>query len=307
MRFFTTFLINLLTCMTASATILYQPPVIKHEGWHIDLQAIYAQNIFNTQTATTQSSAELLPSKWSLGYKTQVSYFFEENLDMNVNWLYFNTSIDQTINSNDNLNGQYTPNQFGSEPTDLVDNEVSQINQVYTDIQNKVNTVNFEFGRTHALTEAVEVRFQLGLQYVNIHQNINQTSTNMNINSEYNYNNSQIDTKFSGIGPRTGFDVNYKLGYGFSIVDGASFALPTGSTTINDTTYQSNETNTGFGNIDTFSFKNIRTIFDYTNTLSLRFQHTFLDSLWFTDIGYQMTDYDIAQQSGFFFAIRIIH
>jgi hypothetical protein len=283
---------------------LYPPPVIKHEGWHIDLQAIYAQSIFNTQTATTQTSPELIPYTWSLGYKTQVSYLFEKNLDINLNWLYFNTNINQTIQSSDNLNGQFTVNQFGSK---MSDGDVSQINQVVTNIENTTNTINFEFGRTSALNESIDVRFQMGFQYANIHEVTSQTASNTSINRQFNYNDAQINTKFSGIGPRTGFDVNYKLGYGFSIVNGASFALPTGNTTINDTSTQSNITNTGIGNISTISYKNLTTIFDYTEALSVRFQQEYMDSLWLFDTGYQISDYDIAEQSGLFFSIKMIH
>lgn len=298
-------------CLKASAAILYPPPETDHEGWHVGFQAIYTQNNFNTPTSSTptatSTTVQTIPVNWTLGYKTQIAYLFDEDLDLNLNWVHFNSTSSQNTQSEDNLSGQYTVNQFGSAPESYTNAAVSEINQVDTNIDNKVNTVNFEFGRSSFLTEHIDLRIQVGIQYANIQQNVNQTASNTTINSEFNYNDDQRDTSFSGIGPRAGFDIYYGLGGGFFLITTQAFALPTGRVTINSTAHQSNETNTGLGNTVTATSNELKLISDYEAVFGLRFEQIFLESKFGIDVGYQMTSYDIAKQSGFFLGLRAIH
>lgn len=295
---------------TANAT-MYIPTAVA-PGWHAAFQALYVQSDFHALTATTKNVTDnstslthyMTDPVWTLGYKVQIAYLFGENLDVNINWLHFDATLNQNIQNADDLTGQYAVNQFGTGLTHYHNLDTSQINLLDTTIQNTVNTVNMEFGQNHIITDKLDLRVHMGLQYAHIQQNLTQTAQNQSIDSNYNYNDVQMDTYFNGIGPRTGLDINYFFGKGFSLAGMFAVALLEGPLQSNTIAHQSNETNTNFGNIITSSISSMESVFDYSASASLRFVYPSPYGNAGFDVGYQVTDYDFFSQSGPFVALR---
>lgn len=295
---------------TAGAT-MYIPTAVT-PGWHVGFQALYLQSNFNVLTATTKSVVNNTSTLadyttdpvWTLAYKAQIAYFFGDDLDININWLHFDATLSQNIQSTDDLTGKYAVNQFGAGSAHYQNSDTSQIDELDTTIQNQIDTVNWEFGQSHHLTDNLDLRVHMGLQYAHIQQNLTQTAQNQSVDSDYNYNDVQVDTYFDGIGPRVGFDINYHLGYGCSLSGAFAAAQLKGPLQSNSTAHQSNETNTDFGNVIISSVNNTLNVFDYDASASFRFIYPSSYGNAGFDVGYQMTDYDIVSQSGPFVALR---
>lgn len=303
--------IVLIHCSVIANATMYIPTKVE-PGWHVVFQALYVQSNFHALTATTRNVVNNTATLanyttdpvWTLGYKAQIAYLFGENLDINVNWMHFDATLSQNIQSPDDLTGQYAVNQFGTGPEHYQNLDTSQIDSLDTTIQNKVDTINMEFGQSHIMTDKLNLRVHIGLQYAHVQQNLTQTGQNESIDSNYNYNDLQRNTYFDGIGPRTGLDINYYLGEGFSLAGMFAAALLNGPFQSNSTAHQSNETNTNFGNIITSSTNSTESVFTYGASTSLRFIYPSSYGNAGFDVGYQVTDYDFVSQSGPFVALR---
>jgi hypothetical protein len=185
------------------------------KGWSIGAEALYVQvgnvgQVSNTTTTTTvngvnyiNESDDSLTPDWAWAFRVEAAYMFGTGNDINLNWTHFVKDTTQTTVA-EGIDGYYT-----------IDTVVGAQDTVSTDIDNKFDAVNFEFGQMVNFGEKVSTRFHAGLQYADIRQTLSQSAWNSANTLDYDYTN--IESKFSGIGPRAGADTNYAFGNGVSI------------------------------------------------------------------------------------------
>jgi len=201
-------------------------------GWSFAADALYVQannagQVTSTTTATDTSvntDYQSYQPDWTWGFRFAAAYYFGTGNDLNLNWTHFVKQSDNQNVSGEGIDGLYITQALASDET--VDN-------IATDVENKFDAVNLEFGQMVHFGEKVDTRFHAGLQYANIHQTTDQTGWNTDNNNIYDENN--VESKFSGFGPRFGMDSAYNFGNGMAVFGNVAAALLVGDIKYNQT------------------------------------------------------------------------
>lgn len=201
-------------------------------GWMIGAEALYVKVGNVGQVTATQSAALVndvpvyntdfdgFAPDWNWGFRLQAAYMFGTGNDINVNWTHFVKDSNQTVSNSDagsQLYGLFISNVLAT--GEAIDN-------VETAVDNKFDSINFEFGQTVHFGEKVDTRFHAGLQYANIRQTLSQTGWNGIDADATDY--SSTESKFNGIGPRAGLDSSYNFGNGMSVFGNFAGAILVG-------------------------------------------------------------------------------
>lgn len=184
-------------------------------AWDFGVSALYLQPSYDANwgyvgvnndnvntTAYTPFNAD-----WDWGFKLEGSYHFKTGNDITVNWYHLDESTD-----------------IG--PTRIVLPALVLVANAYSFETNaKWDAVNAEFGQFVDFSANKKMRFHGGLEYAQIRTNINMFNNLVFLNN--------LNTKFSGLGPRTGLDMKYVVGNGVGIYAKAAAALLVGTSKFN--------------------------------------------------------------------------
>jgi len=203
-------------------------------GWSVEAQALYVQlSSLKQATATanvgtinpgeptsgTLSFSDLQPD-WAWGFLIGGNYYFGTGSDIGLNWTHLSKDSSATAVGTD-VFGLFIQDELiggSGEPLN------SDVDNVATDVDNKYDAVNFEFGQHVNYGEHVDARFHAGLQYARLKQDITQTGWNSGLGTAVT-DSTSIESKFDGIGPRAGVDTSYDFGNGVSLVGDTAFGL----------------------------------------------------------------------------------
>ncbi|MDP1603476.1 MAG: Lpg1974 family pore-forming outer membrane protein [Legionella sp.] len=192
------------SCLPGSVTVPCEA-----SAWDFGIQALYLRAVNEDyQQSRVVGLTEYYDDHdhdWGWGFRLEGSYHFNTGNDIDINWYHYRRSS-STV---------FTPTapgalfSFATEP--------------------KWDAVNFEFGQNVNLGEQTNIRFHGGLDYTRFEK-------------DYTIANSPIGwvrtggTKFTGVGPRTGFDLSYNLANGFGVYGKGAATLLVGDDKFFQTT-----------------------------------------------------------------------
>lgn len=197
-------------------------------AWDFGAQALYLQSThtnadyFGSVVSGGGSENYLhVPNPWGWGFMIEGSYHFNTGNDLNLNWYHTDVGANQSF-----------PIGAGQSFVDVWADNWAPGASVSTNVSNKWDAVNLEFGQHVNFGEFVNVRFHEGVEYVHIKnsQTFNGTvvsapatggtSIPQSINSYSTYN---------GFGPRVGADVGYGWNNGFSVYAKSAMSVLVGT------------------------------------------------------------------------------
>lgn len=213
------------------------------KGWSIGVEGLLVKvgdvgQVTSTTTTTTTGGVtsstttnDSLDPDWDWAFRLEAAYMFGTGNDLNLNWTHFTNLTSQSTVAT-GINALYATDVTGADT-------------VATDIDNKFDAINLEFGQMVNFGEKVSTRFHGGLQFADIRQTLAQSSYVSTAATTYNYYNNE--SKYTGIGPRAGADTSYCFGNGVSIFGDFAAALLIGdleTTTSTDSVSAGTLTNT---------------------------------------------------------------
>lgn len=178
-----------------------------HAGWDIGGDVLYFQTNLNKNFSYyPRGEHEIynsLSDQWNGGFHLTGSYRFNSANDVTVSWYHLNG---KTAHFKFNPLGEFDP-----------------LN-VHLAMQNRWDAVNGELGQFVDLTRDVKYRFYGGFQFASIKNTLDAelailpTDIFFDLPAEES-SASQLSyaTEYNGFGPRTGLDLDYVLGKGFSM------------------------------------------------------------------------------------------
>jgi hypothetical protein len=187
-------------------------------AWDLGIKALYLQNVrsadvgyYGYNTVTTNTTYLQNDPKWGWGFLLEGSYHFSTGNDISVNWTHYDRN--QSVFS-DRI--YFNGSALGAGRV--------------LKTESKWDAVNFEFGQMVNFGEFKKIRFHGGAQYARINNN---SYFSPAIIPPNNYNTGRLDSEFSGFGPRTGLDMSYDLGNGFSVFGNSAAAILVGDSKFN--------------------------------------------------------------------------
>lgn len=190
-------------------------------AWSVEAKALYLQTNFN-QTFSYYPRGDNgiyngLGGQWGWGFQLEASYLFNTGNDVTLNWYHL-----------DGANGNLKFNPFG---------EFDPLN-VRLALKTQWDAVNGELGQFTTLTRDVNYRFHGGFQFARLKNTMDAQLAFIlpadflglvDADSMPTPKNLNYLTSFNGFGPRTGINMDYILGNGFSMYAKAATALLVGS------------------------------------------------------------------------------
>lgn len=186
------------------------------QAWDVGIQALYMNVYLNdgfvfplatssTSGATTTTTFHDAGPDWGWGFKLEGSYHFNTGNDLTVNWYH--------LNDNENTTSLNAPLNFESA-------------SLHYSVDPRWDAVNVEMGQHADFGMFKDIRFHGGLQYARVEI----ANTLRGFNGTAQVVNGNINSKFSGVGPRVGADYSYNFGNGMAIYANGAAALLVGDT-----------------------------------------------------------------------------
>ena len=182
-----------------------------------DTAARIAGNPITTETSHLNHIKRAQP--WNWGFKLEGSYHYGMGNDVNLNWYHYSNKSNFAYVNGTNVNAQFT-----ADP--LLGYAVAATQKPQWD------AVNLEFGQHVDFTEASKIRFHAGAQYGRVNTSesgvyannvgVTDVTTGAVVGA---YSNSST---YNGFGPRTGADLSYGFGNGFSLYGNGAATLLVG-------------------------------------------------------------------------------
>ncbi|HIG0430841.1 TPA: Lpg1974 family pore-forming outer membrane protein [Legionella pneumophila] len=184
----------------------------KSTAWDLSIKALYLQPIYDTNwgyygSTTLPNGGRVfhdLDSDWGLGFQLVGSYHFNTGNDININWYHFDNDTYHNIGLV-SIGGTQRQEDFN--------------------IQQKWDSINLELGQYTSFGSKKKIRFHGGVQLTRIEHDAGSHA------GGFPHEHSQ--TKFTGVGPRTGLDMSYNWGKKLAIHANAETALLVGSSKFN--------------------------------------------------------------------------
>ncbi|WP_058534158.1 Lpg1974 family pore-forming outer membrane protein [Legionella saoudiensis] len=190
-------------------------------GWSVTANALYLQTDLNqTFSYYPRGDNDIyngLGGQWGWGFQLGGSYLFNTGNDVTVNWYHL-----------DGASGNLKFNPLG---------EFDPLN-IRLALKTQWDAVNGELGQFATLTRDVSYRFHGGFQFARLKNTMNARLAFIvpadfldlfDADSLPAPHNLRYTTSFNGFGPRTGVDMDYMLGNGFSMYAKTAAALLVGS------------------------------------------------------------------------------
>lgn len=191
-----------------------------HAAWNITAQALYLQTNFN-QAFSYYPRGENgifndLGGQWGWGLYLGGTYHFNSANDVTLNWYHLQG---KTSHFKFNPLGEFDPLRLRLA------------------LKNQWDAVNGELAQSINLHRDVRYRFHGGFQYAYIKNTMDAKLSIMSVGSILGGESAAEDiaghlayaTEYNGLGPRTGIDMDYILGRGFSMYIKAATALLIGT------------------------------------------------------------------------------
>ncbi len=184
-------------------------------AWDLGVQALYLKPIYGARRSfeqTGNTTYRNLNNDWDWGFELEGSYHFSNGNDLDLNWTHFSDD-----NQFDGFTAPLTP----------------QINVPYTlQFKTQFDQVNLVFGQHVDVGIVKNIRFYGGLQYANIHSDIErelqlspQVRAALEVDGTHNYN--RVD--FNGVGPVIGIDYAYDFNNEFSLTADGNASILSGT------------------------------------------------------------------------------
>lgn len=170
-----------------------------HYKWELGGNALYLkpENINDIGSDIPQDITFNFLTELDWGFNIYGRYFFEGGRDNRLMWVHFKDARDeslleprQTVGNDPNLNGQggAVPYAYNSQ----------------------FDVVQYEYGQSLNLTERVHMRVHVGFEYMQLHLGYRFTAE-VTTNNTLHEQSEDVQYEFSGVGPRIGLDLKYKM------------------------------------------------------------------------------------------------
>ena len=202
------------------------------KAWDIAFDVFYARQASETNWYTIHnpviSSSPMQQYQyhqhqpdWAWGFRAEASYHFGTGSDIRVNYFYLNRSTDNQLKSADNnLHSPYLPDWFDGRipPIDEPIITPEGWNQIDQWSRTRLHNANIEFGQTSDFGEKINIRFHSGLGFIYLNHNLTIEGSNTGSQRRQQIRaKNEMQSRFSGIGPRFGQDTRYDFDNGVSI------------------------------------------------------------------------------------------
>ncbi|USQ13832.1 hypothetical protein J2N86_00330 [Legionella lytica] len=190
-------------------------------AWSVAAKTLYLQTNFNQNFSYyPRGDNDIyngLGGQWGWGFHLEASYLLNSGNDVTLNWYHL-----------DGTSGNLKFNPFG---------EFDPLN-VRLALKTQWDAVNGELGQFAKFTRDVNYRFHGGFQFARLKNTMNARLAFIipadllglvDADSIPAPRNLAYNTSFSGFGPRTGIDMHYILGNGFTMYAKAATALLVGT------------------------------------------------------------------------------
>ena len=189
------------------------------QGWEIGGGALYVRPSSNwllnpyvsSGLIDTDSRLANLSSPWDWGFTLTAGYYFNTGNDINLNWLHY-------IDSYNIKKTAFSPGGADGIPSTNIE---------ALKLKPRIDIVNLEMAQSAVLGSHTGIRLHGGLQYVNGRINRQVDSFEQLENGPlYFFQNTSLNTKYDGVGPRLGGKLTRALPYNLSIfAEGATSLL----------------------------------------------------------------------------------
>lgn len=281
-------------------------------------------NIFNDLSVAGTSTVNNVDQDWNFGFRVGLGYTFEDSgNDVRLAWTHFNHTSSDSVTAPDN---SVLTTHFGfpfiAEFPDFIpfflfggadwDNVTAS-----SSVKTRLDSVDLDVGQYLDVGTRLRLRMFAGLRAARVTSD--QTNTYVGSSDDVFIeefgqleidrtltNVEQMNSKFSGIGPRIGVDSSYHLGNCFGLVAHAAFALLVGETdtetnanlasvltsTLTSSTFVDTDTDTFTITADGNSDDSTRVVPVLDAKLGLDYSYIFAnESVLSIEAGYQVTQY----------------
>ncbi|MFJ1268743.1 Lpg1974 family pore-forming outer membrane protein [Legionella lytica] len=190
-------------------------------GWSLTANALYLQTNFNQKFSYyPRGDNDIyngLGGQWGWGYQLQASYLFNTGNELSVSWYHLDGA---SGNLKFNPLGEFDPLNVRlalKTQWDAVNGELGQLAKLGRDINYRIHG-GFQFARLKNTMNA-RVAFIVPADLLDLFD-----ADSIPPPRRLHYN-----TSFNGFGPRTGFDMDYILGNGFTMYAKAATTLLVGT------------------------------------------------------------------------------
>jgi len=186
-------------------------------AWDVGISALYLQHnsesdLLNPVLSGESGQSNIINPPWKWGFLLEGSYHFNTGNDININWLHFDPRYSQSA-------VQFFPNAA-----------IPRTNTTNFTFKTTFDAINFELAQMSHFGKKTNIRFYGGAQYA--YAKINREIYNFELNEFQTTNTlfqqTNLSTKFQGIGPRIGLDMSYNVMGGFSVFGQGAIALLAG-------------------------------------------------------------------------------
>ncbi|MFT3741833.1 MAG: Lpg1974 family pore-forming outer membrane protein [Gammaproteobacteria bacterium] len=198
---------------------------------------------FNTSVVTDRDLKSVNPN-YDFAFRIGLGYVFPDSgNDVQLNWLHFDHSNDSSTSTNP---GDVLVTAIGipliNPPVNIfgITGDVGAT----SDVDSKLDTVNLDVGQYVNFGTRLQTRFFGGLQFSRVEQDTHNTysafyTDNLIPPATFSFTeDDDLDSKFTGVGPRFGVDTSYNIWNCFGLAAHVSGALLVGK--LNDTDQDTN-------------------------------------------------------------------
>lgn len=250
---------------------------------------------------TNPKNVNSIDPGYNFGFRIGLGYIFQDSgNDVQLNWTHFDQSDDDNVTAGP---GQFLVTKFGLILPNLTNFGIPSTLTASGNVDSKLDAIDLDVGQYLDVGTRLRMRLFGGLRFARVESNVSdfysaayQVPTLPPTNILFTESDN-LNSKFSGVGPRFGVDTSYHIGNCFGIVAHIAGALLVGST---DTDTQQNwalAVNTVPGTVftsqlNTDSDNTTRVVPAFDAKLGLDYTYIFANQSQLSlEAGYQWTQY----------------